>query len=101
MPCLQYELAARNLRFLTQRVIPITYKGSVLDAAYRLDLLVEDAIVVEVKSVDRLLPVHEAQVLTCLRLTDAPAGLLVNFNVPKLVDGVRRLVNPRMARLGR
>ena len=100
MPCLQYELAARQLRFITQRIVPITYKGCALDAAYRLDLLVEDRIVVEVKSIDRLLPLHEAQVLTYLRLTQAPAGLLINFNVPRLVDGVKRLVNPQMSRLG-
>jgi GxxExxY protein len=59
------------------------------------DLIVEDQVVVEVKSVERLLPLHEAQVLTYLRLTGRPAGLLMNFNVPKLVDGVKRLVNPK------
>ena len=95
MPCLQYELAARNLRFVTQRAIPIVYKEIALDASYRLDLLVEDLVVVEVKSVERLLPVHQAQVLTYMRLTGFPAGLLINFNAPKLIDGVRRLVNSR------
>lgn len=95
MPCLQYELAARNLRFVTQRAIPIVYKEIALDASYRLDLLVEDLVVVEVKSVERLLPVHQAQVLTYMRLTGCPAGLLINFNAPKLIDGVRRLVNSR------
>jgi GxxExxY protein len=66
-----------------------------LDAKYRIDLLVEDLVVVEVKSVDRLLPVHQAQVITYMRLTDCPAGLLINFNVPKLIDGVKRLILPR------
>ena len=92
MPCLQYELTARKLRFATQRVVPIVYKGMVLDTSYRVDLIVEDTVVVELKSVAALLPVHSAQLLTYLRLTGHPAGLLMNFNVPKLVDGVRRLI---------
>ncbi len=95
MPCLQFELTARQLRFVTQRTVPIVYKGMALNTTYRIDLLVEDLVVVEVKSVDRLLPVHQAQVLTYLGLTDCPAGLLINFNVPKLIDGVKRLINPR------
>ena len=66
-----------------------------LDAKYRIDLLVEDLVVVEVKSVDRLLPVHQAQVLTYMKLTGCPAGLLINFNVPKLIDGVKRVIIPR------
>jgi GxxExxY protein len=64
-----------------------------LDARYRIDLLVEDLVVVEVKSVDYLLPVHQAQVLTYVRLMGSPAGLLINFNVPRLIDGVKRLSN--------
>jgi GxxExxY protein len=95
MPCLQFELAARNLRFVTQRSVPIVYKGMRLDAGYRIDLIVEDTVVVEVKSVATLLPVHSAQVLTYLSLTGCPAGLLINFNVTKLMDGVKRLLNPR------
>ena len=93
MQCLQFELAGRNLRFVVQRPVPILYKGVQLDANYRIDLLVEDLVVVEVKSLECLLPVHQAQVLTYMRLTDCPAGLLINFNVPKLVDGVKRLIN--------
>ena len=94
MPCLQYELAARRLRYVAQRLIPITYKGIALDTSYRIDLIVEDLVVVETKSVERLLAVHQAQVLTYLGLTGCPAGLLINFNVPKLVDGVKRVLNP-------
>lgn len=94
MSCLQFELAARRLRFITQRVIPIVYKGMRLDSSYRVDLLVEDTVVVEVKSVAALLPVHQAQVLTYMRLTDSPAGLLINFNEEKLMNGVRRLMRP-------
>jgi GxxExxY protein len=96
IPCLQYELAARKIRFATQRQFPIVYKGIVLDANYRVDLIVEDLVVVEVKSVATLLPVHEAQVLTYLCLSEQPAGLLINFNVPRLVDGVRRVINPKV-----
>ena len=66
-----------------------------MDACYRLDLIVEDAVVVEVKSVAALLPLHDAQVLTYMALTKCPIGLVINFNVARLVDGVRRLINPR------
>jgi GxxExxY protein len=66
-----------------------------LDTKYRVDLIVEDVVVVEVKSVDQLLPVHQAQVLTYMALTGCPAGLLINFNVVKLIDGVKRLIRPR------
>ncbi|OLC49023.1 MAG: GxxExxY protein [Acidobacteria bacterium 13_1_40CM_65_14] len=92
--CLQRELTSRNMRFVVQRPVPIVYKGLKLDAAYRIDLIVEDLVVVEVKSVAALAPIHEAQGLTYLRLTGCPAGLLINFNVPLLVDGVQRLLNP-------
>lgn len=93
-PCLYFELTARKLRFVAQRAIPIVYKGMLLDAGYRVDLIVEDLVVVETKSVATLLPVHQAQVLTYMKLTDCPAGLLINFNVPRLMDGVKRLVLP-------
>ena len=94
--CLQYELAARRLHFVTQRRIPLVYKELKVDAAYRIDLLVEDRVVVEVKSLEQLLPIHQAQALTYLVLTECPVGLLINFNVAKLTDGVRRLINPRV-----
>ena len=93
-PCLQFELSARKLRFVTQRAIPIVYKGMQLDTSYRVDLIVEDVVVVETKAVAALLAVHQAQVLTYMKLTDCPAGLLINFNVPRLMDGVKRLVLP-------
>jgi GxxExxY protein len=94
LPCLHFELASRKLRFMVQRPIPIIYKGMALDAGYRIDLIVEDLVVVEVKSVAAVAPVHHAQILTYLRLTGCPAGLLINFNVPRLMDGVKRLINP-------
>lgn len=95
LQCLQWELGARKQRFVTQRQIPLTYKGTVLDACYRIDLIVEDLVVVEVKAVATLLQVYQAQTLTYMRLTECPAGLLINFNVPKLMDGVKRLINAR------
>jgi GxxExxY protein len=91
--CLVFELAARKLRFVTQRAVPIVYKGMPLDGVYRADLVVEDRIVVEVKSAAVLQPIHQAQLLTYLRLLGAPVGLLINFNVPKLTDGVKRVIN--------
>ena len=94
--CLHYELTVRKIRFITQRQLPIVYKGIVLDASYRLDFVVEDMVVVEVKSVAAFVPVHEAQLLTYLRLSEQPAGLLINFNVPKLIDGVKRVINPKV-----
>jgi GxxExxY protein len=74
--------------------IPIVYKGATLDSTYRIDLIVEDRVVVEVTSVATVLRVHEAQLLTYLKLTACPLGLLINFNEAKLVDGVHRIVNP-------
>jgi GxxExxY protein len=91
-PCFQYELGVRKLQFETQRVIPIRYKGMQFGATYRVDLIVEGVIVVETKCVAALLPVHDAQVLTYMKLTSCPLGLLINFNVPKLMNGVKRLV---------
>ena len=92
--CLQRELTVRQIKFVSQHPVPIIYRDSNLDARYRIDLIVEDLVVVEVKSVAVLLPIHEAQTLTYMRLTGCPAGLVINFNVPRLVDGVQRLLNP-------
>jgi GxxExxY protein len=94
-PCLHFELAARGLRYVAQRPVPIVYKGMNIDASYRVDLIVEDLVVVEVKSVNILSPVHESQLLTYMALTGCPVGLLINFNVRRLMDGVRRMINPR------
>lgn len=91
--CLQFELAAKGLRFTVQQALPLIYKTVRLESTYRIDLIVEDLVVVEIKSIDALLPVHHAQVVTYLRLTGCPAGLLINFNVPRLMDGVKRLLN--------
>jgi GxxExxY protein len=94
MEGLQFELTERKLRFVTQLPIPMAYKGIPLQSGYRVDLIVEDRVVVEVKAVSTVLPVHTAQILTYLRLTACPLGLLINFNEALLVDGVHRVVNP-------
>jgi GxxExxY protein len=93
--CLQYELSQRGVRFDCQRTVPVVYKHITLTSTYRIDLIVEDQIIVEVKVVDRLLSVHEAQLLTYLHMTNSPAGLLINFNVARLLDGVKRVINGR------
>ncbi len=97
-PCLQHEFTLRRLAFFTQQRVPLVYKGLALDGVYRLDLLVDRTVVVEVKAIEALLPVHQAQVLTYLSLSNLPIGLLINFNVAKLVDGVKRVINPRYKR---
>jgi GxxExxY protein len=98
--CLCAELALRKMRFERQRSIPIPYKGTLVDCGYRVDLVVEDRLLLELKSVERLLPIHEAQVVTYLRLAELPVGLLVNFNVSVLRTGLRRLTRepPRALR---
>ena len=98
--CLQHELSARKIRFAPQFPVPLTYKGKRLESVYRVDLVVEELVVVEVKCLDTIAPVHKAQVLTYLRLTGCPAGLLINFNSVRLMEGVNRLINPRTATPG-
>lgn len=90
--CLCYELKNADMEFVRQLPLPLTYKGVKLDCGYRLDLVVANRVVVEVKSVERLLPIHEAQLITYLRLSQIPTGLLLNFHTPVLKDGIRRLV---------
>ena len=91
--CLAIELKLRGLDFQRQQPVAIVYRGHRVAADLRIDLLVGDKVVVELKAVERLLPVHEAQLLTYLRLTQKRVGLLINFNVPVLKDGVKRMVN--------
>jgi len=90
--CLCHELQLRRLTFDRQVDLPIAYKGIRLDCGYRLDIAVQNSVILELKSVEKLLPVHEAQLLTYLRLSDIRVGLLVNFNVPVLKDGIVRRV---------
>jgi GxxExxY protein len=89
---LAYELTQEQLNFLRQCEVPLRYKTVALDCGYRLDFLIEGELEVELKAVQELLPVHHAQVLTYLRLQRRPLGLLINFNVPVLKDGIRRIV---------
>jgi GxxExxY protein len=91
--CLCWEMQLRGIKFERQVPLSLNYKGVVLDCGYRLDLLVEDKVIVELKSVETLEPIHEAQMLTYLKLRNAWLGLIINFNEIMLKDGVRRLVN--------
>jgi GxxExxY protein len=91
--CLAYELREEGLNVVTQLPLPLIYKKIRLDAGYRLDLLVEDLVIVEIKSVDSLAPIHQAQVISYLKLSNKKLGLLINFNVLHLKDGIKRVVN--------
>jgi GxxExxY protein len=90
--CLCHELALRGLAFTRQLSVPINYKGLLVEGSHRIDLVVEHRVVVEAKAVEALLPLHEAQLKTYLKITTYDVGLLVNFNVPLLRQGLRRLV---------
>jgi GxxExxY protein len=90
--CLCYELHLRRLNFQRQVDLPIGYKGLQLDCGYRLDIVVEDSVLVELKSIEQILPIHQAQLLTYLRLSAKKIGLLIDFNVPVLKNGIVRRV---------
>ncbi len=91
--CLCYELNQMGLQFQRQLPLPIQYKGVRLTSAHNMDLMVENAIVVEIKATEGMAPVHSAQLLTYLKFSDKRVGLLINFNVPVLKDGLKRIVN--------
>ena len=91
--CLLFELHQRNIQALSQVELPVKYDGFTINVGYRIDLLVEDSVVVELKSIEAVLPIHKAQLLSYLKLSDKKVGLLINFNVLHLKDGVTRLVN--------
>jgi GxxExxY protein len=91
--CLAFELAERGLKVEQQKPLPVVYRQVKLDCGYRLDLLVEEAVIVEVKTVDPIAPIHKAQLLSYLRLSGCKVGLLINFNVKVLKDGIVRMVN--------
>ena len=93
LACLLHELRAAGLRVETQKPLPVVYKDVILDCGFRLDLIVEGKVIVEIKSVAVLAPVHSAQLKTYLALTGCPAGLLINFYVPVLKDGLTRVLN--------
>jgi GxxExxY protein len=91
--CLCHELGLRGILYERQKELPIQYKNRKLDCGYRLDMVVEGAIILELKACERLEPIHEAQLLTYLKLSGLRLGLLVNFNVPILKNGVKRILN--------
>lgn len=92
--CLRFELLQRGYEAFQEVTLPLTYKGMELDCGYRLDLLVNDAVIVEIKSVDSLAPIHEAQLLSYLKISGGKVGLLLNFNVKMLKHGgIKRLAN--------
>lgn len=91
--CLEYELKSMNLDVITEVTLPVVYCGRKIDAGYRLDMLVNDTVIIENKAVDKLLPIHEAQLLTYLRLKDGRLGFLLNWNVMLMKDGIKRMVN--------
>lgn len=91
--CLAYELSQRGLAVQTQVELPIQYGDMQLDAGYRLDMLVEETVIVELKAVEKMIPVYQAQLLSYLKLSGLHVGLLINFNVPRLKDGIKRMVN--------
>ena len=90
--CLARELTLRDVPYEREKPLPVVYKGVELDCGYRLDFLVDQKVVLELKAVDHVLPIHEAQLLTYLRLSGARVGLIINFNVPVLRDGIVRRV---------
>ena len=90
--CLAHELRTRGLNVTTQVGLPVVYEGVRLDLGYRIDLLVEDAVIVEVKAIESLAPIHEAQLLSYLKLSGKRVGLLINFNVLHLKDGIKRMI---------
>ena len=91
--CLLHELRKRGRKVVSQVALPVVYDGVEIDVGYRIDLLVEDVVIVELKAIERLLPIHEAQLLSYLKLGCYKLGLIINFNVLHLKDGIKRMVN--------
>ena len=91
--CLTYELTKRGLNVRTQVPLPVVYEEVRLEVGYRMDMLVADSVLVEIKAVEKLMPIHEAQILSYLKLSGIKAGLLINFHVEHLKDGIKRRVN--------
>lgn len=90
--CLKYEFGLNNIKFYSEVQIPINYKGMLMDCAFRADFIVEEEIIVELKAIECVLPVHEAQLLTYLKLTGKKVGLLINFNTDLLKNGIKRFI---------
>ena len=90
--CLAHELRAASIAFLAEYPLPVKYKGVELDCGYRLDFFIEESIILELKSLEQLLPIHEAQLLTYMKLAGVREGFLINFNVKRLKDGLKRYI---------
>jgi GxxExxY protein len=90
--CLSHELSIAGIKHYLQKEIPVEYRGIVLECGYRIDILVENSLIVELKSIDKVLPIHEAQLLTYIKLANIKTGLLINFNVTQLKNGIKRFV---------
>ena len=91
--CLCKELDSRGIKYARQVSLPVVYKGEELEADFRIDILVENEIIIELKAVEAMIPVFEAQLLTYLKLSNKKLGLLINFNVPRLIEGYKRMLN--------
>ena len=91
--CMAYELGQRGLEVLSEVLLPVIYDGQKIDAGYRIDILVENCIIIENKAVEQLIPIHKAQLLTYLKLADCKIGFLFNWNVALIKDGIVRMVN--------
>ncbi len=91
--CLLHELRKRGLHVVSQETLPLHYDGLTIDAGYRIDLMVEDSVIAELKAVEKVLPIHVAQLLSYLKLSNKKVGLLINFNVVHLKDGIKRIAN--------
>jgi GxxExxY protein len=90
--CLAHELRLAGIKFQLEVALPVEYKGICLDCGYRIDLIIEEKLIVELKSVENIMPIHEAQLLTYMKLAKIPTGLLINFNSKLLRDGIRRFI---------
>jgi GxxExxY protein len=91
--CLEYELKNDGMQVACEIVLPVIYEKVVIDAGYRIDMIVEESILIENKTVEKILPIHEAQLLTYLKMKNCKIGFLLNWNVPRMKDGIKRMVN--------
>ncbi len=92
--CLMWELKLRNIPVVRQLNVPVSYKGAQFDSPLRLDIYVDSCLIIELKAVERVLPIHKAQLMSYMKLLDAPIGLLINFNELKLINGIHRMMLP-------
>lgn len=90
--CMAYELVDKGIKFVLEKEIPVKYKGNEINCAFRADMIVEDTVIVELKSVDKLMPIHNAQIITYLKISSKKVGLLINFNVGLLKNGIKRII---------